>query len=82
MCIRDSIEWFFRHQKKSLPYIGAMGFDVTGTAIGFGPLFVPSLTKSFIGMRVEADTATILAWIAIVLVSLWLAYYPEASLID
>jgi hypothetical protein len=75
-------EWTWRNNKLSLPYAGAYTIDIAGTVAGFGPLFAPGIAASLIAAHIAQDLAYIITWGFIVVFSAWIAYYPEASLVD
>lgn len=74
-------EWWYGAGRGRWRYRLALSLDTALTAIGYGPLIIPTVTP-YIAARGAGDLATVLAWGIVVIASALLAWYPEMTLID
>jgi hypothetical protein len=74
-------EWWYGSGRGRWRYRMALAIDAALTTIGYGPLFVPTLTL-YIASKGVSDLALPLAWIVVGVVSFIVAYIPERLLID
>lgn len=73
------LEWWWRRNRWSIPYMVALAVDTGTTIVGFGPIFHDNIAAR---IPVAQDLASWLAWCIIGAIALLLAWVPEGRLID
>lgn len=74
------LEWHY-HDKRLISW-GARVIDTITTAIGYGSLVLTPLTKYLMSKDVSPENAVLGAWAIIVIVSFFVAWYPESRLVE
>ena len=76
------MEWANRKNRFSIKYLTPLVIDVGSSYIGFGQLLIPTFTQGLARAGLPELASTVAAHAGVVLVALWLAYYPEQNLIE
>ena len=75
------VEWWYGSGRGPWRYRLALCADSALTALGYGPLIVPWL-GAYLAANGAGEAGGVLAWVAVGIASLLVAWYPERQLID
>jgi hypothetical protein len=76
------MEWANRKRRLSPKYLGPLVLDLGSTYIGFAPLLAPIFVGGLVRAGLGDTLAAIIAHAGVILLAIWLAYYPEQNLVD
>jgi hypothetical protein len=76
------MEWANRKHRYSPKYLGPLTLDIGSTYIGYAPLLIPAFRAGLARAGLPELVTLIIANIGVVLLALWVAYYPEQNLIE
>lgn len=80
-CALTAAQWWYGAGRGQWRYRLALLIDTALTAIGYGPLLALWLIP-YVVSKGAGESATMIAWGIIVIVSALLAWFPEKTLID
>lgn len=76
------MEWANRKRRFTPQYLGPLAIDLGSTYIGFAPLLAPIFAGGLARAGLGDTLARVIAHAGVVMLAIWLAYYPEQNLVD